>query len=72
MGVSFKRLFKLMIDRDLKKKDLRELASIGNSTMTKPANDENVTMEVIAKICTALNCEMSDIVEILSDEKAER
>lgn len=72
MGVSFKRLFKLMIDRDLKKKDLRELASIGNSTMTKPANDENVTMEVIAKICTALNCEMSDIVEILSDEKEER
>ena len=72
MGVSFKRLFKLMIDRDLKKKDLRELASIGNSTMTKLANDENVTMEVIAKICTALNCEMSDIVEILSDEKKER
>ncbi|WP_196598956.1 helix-turn-helix domain-containing protein [Pectinatus frisingensis] len=72
MGVSFKRLFKLMIDRDLKKKDLRELASIGNSTMTKLANDENVTMEVIAKICTALNCEMSDIVEILSDEKEER
>ena len=72
MGVSFKRLFKLMIDRDLKKKDLLELASIGNSTMTKLANDENVTMEVIAKICTALNCEMSDIVEILSDEKEER
>lgn len=72
MGVSFKRLFKLMIDRDLKKKDLRELASIGNSTMTKLANDENVNMEVIAKICTALNCEMSDIVEILSDEKEER
>ena len=72
MGVSFKRLFKLMIDRDLKKKDLRELASIGNSTMTKLANDENVTMEVIAKICTALNCEMSDIVEILFDEKEER
>lgn len=58
-----------MIDRDLKKKDLRELASIGNSTMTKLANDENVTMEVIAKICTALNCEMSDIVEILPDKE---
>ena len=69
MGVSYKKLFKLMIDRDLKKKDLRELASIGNSTMTKLANDENVTMEVIAKICTALNCEMSDIVEILPDKK---
>lgn len=69
MGVSYKKLFKLMIDRDLKKKDLRELASIGNSTMTKLANDENVTMEVIVKICTALNCEMSDIVEILPDKE---
>ena len=72
MGVSFKKLIKLMIDHKKKKKDLRELASIGNSTMTKLANDENVTMEEKEKICTALNCEMSDIVEILSDEKEER
>lgn len=65
MGVSYKKLFKLMIDRDLKKKDLRELASIGNSTMTKLAKNENVTMEVMAKICSALNCRLDDIVEIL-------
>ena len=69
MGVSYKKLFKLMIDRDMKKKDLRELAGIGNSTMTKLANNENVTMEVIAKICNALDCRMDDIVEIISDEK---
>lgn len=69
MGVSYKKLFKLMIDRDMKKKDLRELAGIGNSTMTKLANNENVTMEVIAKICNALECKMDDIVEIISDEK---
>lgn len=69
MSVSYKKLFKLMIDRDLKKKDLRELASIGNSTMTKLANDENVTMEVMAKICNALNCKMDDIVEIIPEEK---
>lgn len=71
MGVSYKKLFKLMIDRDLKKKDLRELASIGNSTMTKLANDENVTMEVMAKICNVLNCKMDDIVEIIPEEKGE-
>ena len=71
MGVSYKKLFKLMIDRDLKKKDLRELASIGNSTMTKLANDENVTMEVMAKICNALNCKMDDIVEIIPDDLKE-
>ena len=64
MGVSYKKLFKLLIDRDMKKKDLRELAAIGNSTMTKLANDENVTMEVMAKICTALDCNLDDIVEI--------
>lgn len=69
MGVSYKKLFKLMIDRDMKKKDLRELAGIGNSTMTKLANNENVTMEVIAKICNALDCRMDDIVEIISEEK---
>ena len=64
MGVSYKKLFKILIDRGMKKKDLRELAAIGNSTMTKLANDENVTMEVMAKICTALNCNLDDIVEI--------
>lgn len=68
MGVSYKKLFKLMIDRDLKKKDLREMASIGNSTMAKLANNENVTMEVMAKICNALNCKMDDIVEIIPEE----
>lgn len=67
MGVSYKKMFKLMIDRNMKKKDLRELAGIGNSTMTKLANDENVTMEVMAKICKALGCKMDDIVDITSD-----
>lgn len=69
MSVSYKKLFKLMIDRDLKKKDLKRLASIGNSTMTKLANNENVTMDVMAKICNALNCKMDDIVEILPEKE---
>ena len=69
MSVSYKKLFKLLIDKDLKKKDLREMAGIGNSTMTKLANNENVTMEVMAKICSALDCKIDDVVEILPDEK---
>ena len=69
MGVSYKKLFKLMIDRDMKKKDLKEMASIGNSTMTKLSKDENVTMDVMAKICNALNCTMDEIVEVLPDEE---
>ena len=69
MSVSYKKLFKLLIDKDLKKKDLREMAGIGNSTMTKLANNENVTMEVMAKICSALDCKIDYVVEILPDEK---
>lgn len=69
MSVSYKKLFKLMIDKNLKKKDLKEMAKIGNSTMTKLANDENVTMEVMAKICIALGCTMDDIVEIINDDE---
>lgn len=69
MSVSYNKLFKLLIDRKMKKKDLREKAGIGNSTMTKLANDENVTVEVMAKICTALNCKMDDIIDIIPDDK---
>jgi DNA-binding Xre family transcriptional regulator len=67
MRVSYKKLFKLMIDRDIKKKDLRAMASIGNSTMTKLSNNENVTMDVMAKICKALDCNIEDIVEITNE-----
>ena len=69
MAVSYKRLFKLLIDRDMKKKELKELSGIGNSTMTKLANNENVTVEVMAKICNALNCSMDDVIEILTDRE---
>ena len=67
MGVTYKKLFKL-IDRNMKKKDLRDLAGIGNSTMTKLSNDENVTIEVMAKICRALDCTIDDVVEIVPDD----
>ena len=69
MSVSCNKLFKLLIDRKMKKKDLREKAGIGNSTMTKLANNESVTVEVMAKICTALNCKMDDIIDIIPDDK---
>ena len=68
MGVTYKKLFKLLIDKKMKKKDLREIAGIGNSTMTKLSNDENVTIEVMAKICKALDCSIDDVVEIVPDE----
>ena len=51
LAVSYKKLFKMLIDRDMKKKDVKDLAGISGNTITKLANNENVTMEVIEKIC---------------------
>ena len=69
MSVTYKKLFKLMIDKDMKKKELKAKASIVNSTMAKLSNNENVTVEVLAKICDAMDCTLDDIVEIVHDEK---
>ena len=68
MAVSYKKLFKMLIDRDMKKKDFRELTGISGNTVSKLANNENVTMEVIEKICVNMCCTVDDIVEIIPDE----
>lgn len=67
MTVSYKRLFKLLIDRKMKKKELFELADVSPSTMSKMGRDEIVSMEIIARICLKLNCGVDDILEILPD-----
>jgi len=63
MALSYKKLFKLLIDRDLKKKDLCSIAKISTSSVTKLANDQNVNTEILDRICIALKCNISDIVE---------
>ena len=68
MGVSYKRLWKLLIDRDMKKRDLREAAGLGASLMQKLNQDKSVTTTTLVKICTALDCRIEDIVEIVSEE----
>ena len=65
MEVSYKKLWKLLIDKDMKKKDLEELANVSNYTITKLAKGENVNVNVLIRICTALNCTMDDIMEIV-------
>lgn len=67
MSLSYKKLFKLMIDRNLKKKDLCDMASISTSSVTKLSNDQNVNTEILAKICDALNCEIQDVVEVIHE-----
>ena len=68
MGISYKKLWKLLIDKDMKKKDLREAADISTSSMAKLGKNENVTTDVLVKICKALKCDISDIMEIQPDE----
>ena len=69
MAASYKKLFKLLIDREMKKKDLAEAASISIATITKMGKDGAVvSSDVLVKICTALNCTMDDIVEIVPEK----
>ena len=68
MAISYKRLWKLLIDKDLKKKDLESMAGISHYTIGKLNRGDNVTTDVLARICKALNCTMDDILEILPDE----
>lgn len=68
MAISYKKLWKLLIDKDLKKKDLEEMAGISHYTVNKLNRGDNVTTEVLAKICKALDCTMDDILEIIDDE----
>ncbi len=65
MGVSYKKLFKLMIDRDMKKKDLQSATGLSPASITKLANDEYVSMEVLVKVCTAMNVDVGDIMQVV-------
>ncbi|MBM6931051.1 helix-turn-helix transcriptional regulator [[Clostridium] spiroforme] len=69
MMVSYNKLWKLLIDKNMKKKELGEVAGISNSLIAKLGKNKNVTVEVLVKICVALNCEIDDIMEIIPVEK---
>jgi len=67
MKVSDKKLWKLLIDLDMKKKDLCALAGISPASVTKMGKGGHVTTEILSRICTALNCQVKDIMEIVPD-----
>ena len=69
MAVSYKKLFKMLIDRDMKKNTLCEKAKVSQGTISRMAKDEPVSMEIVAKICLALECKLDDIVDIIPDEE---
>lgn len=68
MSACYKKLWKLLIDKDLKKKDLAKIANISNYTVTKLTRGENVTTDVLGKICKALDCGVEDIMEFVSEQ----
>ena len=69
MAISYKKLWKLLIDRDMKKKDLVVLSGISQSSVTKMGKNENVNTDVLVRICRALNCDIGDIAEIVLQER---
>lgn len=67
-NISYKKLWKLLIDKNMKKKDLQKMAGISSSSIAKLGRNENVNTEIINKICNALDCDTSDIMEMESAE----
>lgn len=71
MRMSYNRLWKLLIDKNLKKSDLRKIAGVSASSLAKLGKGENVTTDVILKICAALQCDVGDIMETVPDENSD-
>lgn len=69
--VSYKKLWKILIDKDMKKKDLQASAGISWASVTKLSKGERVSMEVLMKVCKTLNCDIGDIVELIPTEENE-
>ena len=69
MAVCYNKLWKLLIDRTMKKKDLIEQTGISRTTIAKMGRDENVSTEVLSKICGALQVDVGDIMEMIPDDK---
>ena len=68
MKISYKPLFKLLIDKDLKKTEFAKKVGIGQNTLAKLSKNENVSMDVLLKICNGLNCKIEDVMELVSGE----
>ena len=73
MAVSYKKLWHILLDRDMKKKNFQELAGLTGYAMNRLSRDENVTTDVLVRICNALQCDVSDIMEFVPpiDKSAE-
>lgn len=71
MAISYNRLWKLLIDRKMKKKDLVEMAGVSWSTIVKMGRDEHVSTDIVVKICAALECDVDEVMEIVPENDAQ-
>lgn len=69
MAVSYIRLWKLLLDKKMKRTDLKTVAGISNSTLAKLGKGEHISMEILERICVALDCRIEDIMEFIPDGK---
>ena len=68
MKISYNKLWKLLIDKNLKRSNLQEMAKISSSSIAKLGKGENVTTDVLLKICVALDCKVEDIIETVKEQ----
>lgn len=68
MRISYNKLWKMLIDKGMKKSDLKESAGISSASIAKLGKGENITTDVLIKICEAMNCHLEDIMETIEDD----
>lgn len=71
LTIKYKKLWKLLIEKELRKKDLQKLTGISNSSITKLANNGTVRTDILDKICLGLNCKIEDIMEVIKPSENE-
>lgn len=70
MYISYNRLWKILIDKNMKRKDLQEAANISSASVAKLGKSENISTDILLRICEALECDLTDIMELMPGEKA--
>ena len=69
MSISYNKMWKLLIDKNMKRKDLKEKAEVSQNVMARLSKNQAVTMETMEKICSALQCDIGDVMEFIPEEK---
>jgi len=70
MRISYNKLWKMLIDKGMKKSDLKETAGISSASIAKLGKGENITTDVLIKICESMNCHLEDIMETIEDDES--